>query len=90
MRPPASAGPGPLPPGRMAIAPGQVSADPAETPDGERVIVPSSIYAPGTLVDAPADADGAATGAPPRTGQPRQDPVRARRRVILLLPPIQA
>ena len=54
----------------MTIAPGQVSTDPAETPDGERVIVPTSIYAPGALVDATADADGAATGAPPRTGQP--------------------
>ena len=54
----------------MAIAPGQASAERAETPDGERVIVPTSIYAPGTLVDAPADTDGAATGAPPRTGQP--------------------
>ena len=35
------------------------------------MIVPTSIYAPGTLVEtAPADADGASTGAPPRTGQP--------------------
>lgn len=53
----------------MAIAPGQASANLADTPDGERVIVPTSIYAPGTRVDATADADGAATGAPPRTGQ---------------------
>ena len=54
----------------MAIAPGPASADPAGTPDGERVIVPTSIYAPGTRVDAPAGADGAATGVPPRTGHP--------------------
>jgi hypothetical protein len=54
----------------MAIAPGRVSADPADTPDGERVIVPTSIYAPGTLVGPPPDADGPATGAPPHTGQP--------------------
>jgi len=53
----------------MAIAPGQAT-DPAETPDGERVIVPTSIYAPGTLVDAPADTDGTAAGAPPRSGHP--------------------
>jgi hypothetical protein len=53
----------------MAIAPGQVSADPADTPDGERVIVPTSIYAPGTLVDAPPDGDGAPAGAPPHPGQ---------------------
>jgi hypothetical protein len=53
----------------MAIAPGQVSADPAETPDGDRVIVPTSIYAPGTLVDAPPDDDGAAAGTPPHPGQ---------------------
>jgi hypothetical protein len=53
----------------MAIAPGRVSADPAETPDGERVIVPTSIYAPGTLVDAQPDGEGAATGAPPHPGQ---------------------
>jgi hypothetical protein len=53
----------------MAIAPGHVGADPADTPDGERVIVPTSIYAPGTLVDAPPDGDGARTGAPPHPGQ---------------------
>jgi hypothetical protein len=47
----------------MTIAQGRVSADPAETPDGERVIVPTSIYAPGTLVDAPPDGDGAGPAA---------------------------
>jgi hypothetical protein len=61
----------------MAIAPVQASADPAETPDGERVIVPTSIYAPGTLVDAPPEGDGAPTSAPPHPGQapgPGADP----------------
>ena len=53
----------------MAIAPGHVSADPAETRDGERVILPTSIYAPGTLVDAQPDGEGAATGAPPHPGE---------------------
>ena len=53
----------------MAIAPGQVSADPADSAHGERVIVPTSIYAPGTLVDAPPDGDGAPAGAPPHPGQ---------------------
>jgi hypothetical protein len=53
----------------MAIAPGQISADAAETPDGERVIVPTSIYAPGTLVNASPDGDGAPAGAPPHPGQ---------------------
>jgi hypothetical protein len=53
----------------MAIAPGRVRPDPAESPDGERVIVPTSIYAPGTLVDAPPNGDGAPAGAPPHPGQ---------------------
>jgi hypothetical protein len=52
----------------MAIAPGQGSADPAETPDGERVIVPTSIYAPGARVDAPPGGDGSA--APPGYSPP--------------------
>jgi len=67
----------------MAIAPGQGSANPAQTPDGERVIVPTSIYAPGTRVDSPPDGDGAPAGAPPPpgyspppapTGMPGPDP----------------
>lgn len=48
----------------MAIAPGQVSVD----PDGEQVIIPTSIFAPGTRVDAPPDGDGAPTGAAPHAG----------------------
>ena len=54
----------------MAIAQGRVNADPAGTPDGERVIVPTSIYAPGTLVDAPPDGNGAG----PAAGHPAAPP----------------
>lgn len=52
----------------MAIAQGPVSADPDMAPDSERVIVPTSIYAPGTLVDGPPDADDSAAG--PAAGYP--------------------
>lgn len=52
----------------MEIAQGPVSTDRAVTPDGERVIVPTSIYAPGTLVDGTPHADDSAAG--PAAGNP--------------------
>jgi hypothetical protein len=40
------------------------------TSGADRVIMPTSIYAPGTLRDAALDPDGAATGTPPDGGHP--------------------
>lgn len=50
-------------------APRPVSAGAPEIRDGERVIVPTSIYAPGSLPGLP-DGGGHAPGAPPPAGHP--------------------